>query len=95
MSESVYTPEYQLFLEHLKAAREESGLSQRALASRLKKSYSYVAKVETGYSRMDICQIRSYLKAVGMSFRDFMSRYDEELIALEALDDGPIVSSSL
>ena len=83
MSESVYTPEYQIFLAHLKAARERAGLSQRGLAERLGKSYSYVAKVETGYTRMDIYQIRVYLQAVGMPFVEFMQQYAAALSTLE------------
>lgn len=77
MGETVYTPEYQVFLGLLKAAREQSGLTQRGLAARLGKSYSYVAKIETGYARMDIVQIRLYLDAVGTPFLEFMRRFEE------------------
>lgn len=82
MSESTYTKEYQVFLHQLKAAREQAGLSQRELAVLLNKSYSYVAKVETGYARMDIYQIRCYLEAVGKPFLDFMKEYDAAIVAL-------------
>lgn len=77
MSESIYTSEYQVFLAHLKSERKRSGLTQRELAARRGKSYSYVAKLETGYARMDIYQIRQYLQAVQMPFLDFMRQYDE------------------
>ena len=77
VGETVYAPEYRIFLKLLKAAREQAGLSQRELALRIGKSYSYVAKVETGYARMDIVQIRLYLDAVGAPFLDFMRRFDE------------------
>lgn len=85
MSDSTHTREYQIFLIHLRAARERAGLTQRELAERLEKSYSYVAKVETGYTRMDIYQISCYLKAVGTPFRDFMLNYIE---AIEQEDSG-------
>jgi transcriptional regulator with XRE-family HTH domain len=75
----VYTPEYQVFLKLLVAAREHSGLSQRALAEKLGRSYSYVAKCETGYARMDIYQIRQYLNAVDMPFLEFMQEYENTL----------------
>ncbi len=71
----------------LKAAREQSGLTQRELASRIGKSYSYVAKIETGYARMDIAQIRSYLDAVGTPFLDFMRRFDEAVRQAEFSED--------
>lgn len=83
MGESVYAPEYRVFLEHLKAARDASSLTQRELAVRLGKSYSYVAKVETGYTRMDVVQIRAYLDAVGLPFAEFMRRYDEAVQKLK------------
>lgn len=76
---SVYTREYRVFLRHLVAAREESGLSQRALAEKLDRSFSYIAKCETGYVRMDIYQIRQYLDAVKMPFLLFMQRYEHSL----------------
>lgn len=78
-SGSVYTPEYRVFLELLVAAREQSGMSQRALADKMGRSYSYVAKCETGYSRMDIFQIRQYLDAVSKPFLEFMTAYQESL----------------
>jgi transcriptional regulator with XRE-family HTH domain len=79
VSESTYSSEYRIFLQQLRAAREKSQLSQRELAERLNKSYSYVAKLETGYSRMDIYQIRLYLRAVGMPFLEFMQEYEAAL----------------
>jgi len=54
-------------------------LSQRELAERLHKSYSYVAKCETGYARMDVYQIRIYLRAVNVPFLTFMQQYEAAL----------------
>jgi len=79
VSESVYTPEYRVFLQQLVRARHQSGLTQRALAQKLGRSYSYVAKAETGYARMDIYQIRLYLKAVDKPFLEFMQEYETAL----------------
>jgi ribosome-binding protein aMBF1 (putative translation factor) len=76
-SGSVYTREYRVFLTLLVAARERSELSQRALAEKLGRSYSYIAKCETGYARMDIFQIRQYLDAVEMPFLEFMQAYEQ------------------
>ena len=79
MEGSVYTREYRVFLEQLRSARDRSGCSQRELADRLGKSRSYVAKLETGYSRMDIYQIRTYLSAINVPFLDFMNEYEAAL----------------
>ena len=58
------------------AARHRSGLTQRELAIKLGKSYSYVSKMEIGATRMDIFQIRQYLRAVEVPFLDFMRDYE-------------------
>lgn len=58
-------------------------MSQRELAERLNRSYSYVAKIETGYSRMDIYQIRLYLRAVNVPFLEFMQGYEAAIQELE------------
>ena len=88
VGETVYAPEYRVFLSLLKSAREQAGLTQRELAARMGKSYSYIAKIETGYARMDIVQIRSYLDAVGTPFLDFMRRF-EEAVQQSKLPDDP------
>lgn len=80
MEGSVYTREYRVFLKLLRKAREDAGLTQRELARKLEKSYSFVAKLETGYSRMDIFQIRCYLQAVGMPFLQFMQDYEKAFL---------------
>ncbi len=80
MEGSVYTREYRVFLKLLRKAREDAGLTQRELARKLEKSYSFVAKLETGYSRMDIYQIRCYLQAVGMPFLQFMQSYEQAFL---------------
>lgn len=84
MEGSVYTREYRVFLKLLRKTREDAGLTQRELARKLDKSYSFVAKLETGYSRMDIFQIRCYLQAVGVPFLQFMQDYEREFTAGDA-----------
>ena len=76
-SGSVYSQEYQVFLEQLVAARHRSGLTQRELATKIGKSYSYVSKIEIGATRMDLFQIRQYLRAVDTPFLEFMQDYDK------------------
>lgn len=61
--------------------RASKAACQRALAEKLEKSYSYIAKCETGYVRMDIYQICEYLKAVDMPLSKFMQRYGKALEA--------------
>lgn len=61
---SIHSPEYiwlrQLFIKR----REELGLSQRALASRLDVVYSFIGKVETGDRRLDVFEFMAYCEAL-------------------------------
>ena len=63
MEKSVHTPEYAVLRSRLRAAREHAGLSQRALASRLRVPHSWVAKVETGERRIDLVELCWFLSA--------------------------------
>ena len=65
MKKSIHTSEYVALCEELRAARNGAGLSQRALAARLKVSPSWVAKVETGERRIDLVEFRWFLAACG------------------------------
>ncbi len=65
MRKSIHTSEYAALCEELRAARRNAGLSQRALAERLKVSPSWVAKVETGERRIDLIEFRWFVAACG------------------------------
>ena len=54
---SVYPEEYRRFLERLKAARLEAGLTQVEVAKRLRKPQSFVSKFETGERRVDFVEL--------------------------------------
>lgn len=54
---STNTPEYQSLLDLLVRARKEQGLTQAALASKLGKAQSYIAKIEAGERRMDMVEL--------------------------------------
>jgi transcriptional regulator with XRE-family HTH domain len=65
MTKSIHTSEYAALCEELRAARRNAGLSQRALAERLKVSPSWVAKVETGERRIDLVEFGWFVGACG------------------------------
>jgi transcriptional regulator with XRE-family HTH domain len=79
MEKSVHTAEYAALLELLREARRRAGVSQVELAARLQKSQSFVSKVEVGETRLDVIRLRTILKALGGSFRDFAARLDARL----------------
>ena len=79
MEKSVHTAEYATLLELLREARRQAGVTQVELAARLKKSQSFVSKVEVGETRVDVIQLRTILKALGTSLREFVAQLDARL----------------
>lgn len=51
-----FSPEYRSFCRLLREAREEAGITQVALAKRLRKYQSYVAKYESAERRLDVIE---------------------------------------
>jgi ribosome-binding protein aMBF1 (putative translation factor) len=57
---------YQRIPDHLRAMRESVGLTQRALADRLKKPQSWVARCETAARRVDVAEWIEWCYGCGM-----------------------------
>jgi transcriptional regulator with XRE-family HTH domain len=81
MEKSIYTREYATFLRLLKQAREDAGVTQVGLAAALKRSQSFVSKVERGETRLDIVQLRTVLAALGMPLPEFASQLEQAITA--------------
>ena len=63
MPDTIRTKEYGMFIEKLKRARGESGLRQIDVAKLLKRTQSYVTRVESGEHRLDILELKKFAKA--------------------------------
>lgn len=61
----VHSPSYKAAIAELVAARRASGLTQRAVAERLGKPASYVAKIEVGERRLDFVEFIAFARAIG------------------------------
>lgn len=68
----VHSPSYQTAIGALVAARRASGLTQRALAERLGKPPSYVAKIEIGERRLDFVEFIAIARALGVDEVELM-----------------------
>jgi transcriptional regulator with XRE-family HTH domain len=79
LEKSVHTAEYAALLDLLREARRRAGVTQVELAARLNKSQSFVSKVEVGETRLDVIQLRTILRALGTSLREFVTRLDARL----------------
>ena len=67
-------PEYRRFLARLRAAREGSGLTQVAVAARLKVPQSFVSKCESGERRVDIVELTAFARVYRKPLAYFVGR---------------------
>ena len=72
--ERKYSDDYRYLAHQLKRARKEAGLSQYDVARFIDRSQSYVSKVEMGYLRLDLVQLKEfsglYKKDIGYFIKD-------------------------
>jgi transcriptional regulator with XRE-family HTH domain len=63
-----YAKAYARFLNRLREARAEAGLTQEEIARRLNRPQSFVSKIETGERRVDVVELaeiaRHYRKSL-------------------------------
>ena len=65
MEKSLKSAEYQRLVGLLVAARHRAGIRQQALAKKLGKPQSFVAKFEGGERRLDVIEFITIAKALG------------------------------
>lgn len=66
MAKSIYDGEYRRLIDAVRSARKEVGLTQQALADRLGRPQSYIAKVEGYERRLDIVEFLHICRALGV-----------------------------
>ena len=79
MTKSVFTEEYQIFLNALIQARKEKEITQVQLAKTLKKPQSYVSKYENGERRLDVIETFEILLALHVQVRSFFDKMEKQL----------------
>ncbi len=71
MPRAVHSPAYRRFLKHLRAAREDAGLTQVGVARSLRKHQSWVSKSESGERRLDPVEFHALARLYGVPLDDF------------------------
>jgi transcriptional regulator with XRE-family HTH domain len=75
MQKSLKSPEYARLIAALVAVRHAAGIRQQALAKKLGRPQSFVAKYEGGERRIDVVEFIAIARAMGADpvklFRDF------------------------
>lgn len=72
MGKSIHTKEYRIFVERLKQARVEAGLTQVQAAKKLGRPQSHISNVETGQQRVDVVELKRFAKLYGKSVNYFL-----------------------
>jgi transcriptional regulator with XRE-family HTH domain len=62
MKKSIHTKEYAVFVERLRKAREEAGLTQVQVAKKLKRPQSHISNIESGQQRVDVVELKRFAK---------------------------------
>jgi transcriptional regulator with XRE-family HTH domain len=77
MQKSLKSPEYARLIAALVAVRKQAGIRQQALAKKLGRPQSFVAKYEGEERRIDVIKFIAIAKALGADpvklFRDFVA----------------------
>ncbi|HGH1346074.1 helix-turn-helix transcriptional regulator [Acinetobacter nosocomialis] len=69
---SIHDPRYIGLIKCLIKMREERKVTQVQLAASLKKHQSYVAKIENLDRRIDLIELKDWLKALNIEFSEFI-----------------------
>jgi DNA-binding XRE family transcriptional regulator len=79
MVKTIYSREYAVVLQMLRAAREKAGITQVDLAKKLGLTQSFFSKIERGESRLDIVQLRTICNVLGLPLLKFVEQLEAEL----------------
>ncbi len=72
VARSIHSDAYRELIARLVEARGEAGLTQQALADRLGRPQSYVAKVEGFERRLDVVEFLSMAREIGVDPMPFI-----------------------
>ncbi len=79
MLKSLRTQQNTIFLAALRDRREALGLRQADLAQRLGETQATVSRVENGERRLDVIELRTWLRALRVGFVPFVRQLDRQL----------------
>jgi len=73
---SIYSFEQKELLRLLREKRKAAGFSQSEVAKRLGRSQSFVSKYESGELRLDLVELSSVCRALGLSLSSFVRQFE-------------------
>ena len=79
MVKNLYSYQQHNLQKILRRIRLDAKLKQSDLAKRLDVPQSFVSKYESGERNLDFLEVRQVCAAVGISFLDFVSMFEDSL----------------
>ena len=79
MEKSIYTRDHAKLIRLLKKAREVAGVTQVQLAKKLRLTQSLYSKMERGEVRIDVIQLRTVCRVLGVNFVEFVQTLERDL----------------
>ncbi len=75
---SAQSQQYRKFLDRLRIAREDAGLTQEQVAQKLRVEQSWVSKVERGVRRLDVVELAMFARIYKKPARYFVPEFPAE-----------------
>lgn len=72
MVKSIHTKEYAYFVERLRKARLEAGLTQIQVARKLGRPQSHISNIESGQQRIDVVELKRFAKMYKKAINYFL-----------------------
>ena len=72
MGSPARSPRYREFMERLRSARHDAGLTQEEVARTLEKPQSFVSKCEAGERRVDVVELERFAQIYGRPISYFL-----------------------
>ena len=91
MGKTLRTDAHAALLDLLRRTRDQAGLTQAAVAERLGRPQSYVAKTEGGERRLDVVEFVALARALGAEPAALVAALDSAMpsaVTCEASDHG-------
>jgi transcriptional regulator with XRE-family HTH domain len=85
MQKSFHSDQYQILLNLLRQARIDRAVTQELLSANIGMSQSDISKVERGVRRLDVVELRLWLRGLGVPLQSFSAELDDRLSAYEAM----------
>ena len=73
MIDATYRRRYRVFLERLKQARIEAGLTQSEVSQHIRRPQSFVSKAESGERRLDVVETEELARLYGKPIEFFLT----------------------